>query len=175
MKTIAAFIARVIALAVAFSIISCGGGGGDDSTGLLSPARGISGKWEGNLISSDNSAGGWFLTNYDMALDLTHKDNSVTGTIVLTSKSVSKIPTGWPTPTMNQTYTGSLSGTVSGVNVDFTTTGSNGSCLHFKGTFTSDIMTGMINPADPPMLTCGAVLNSATGGVKGVEWHLSKK
>lgn len=33
MKTIAAFIARVIALAVAFSLISCGGGGGGDSTG----------------------------------------------------------------------------------------------------------------------------------------------
>lgn len=145
----------------------------------ISSARDISGKWEGNLIASDNTAGGYFETNYDMSLDLKHTDNSVTGSIVLTSKSVSNIPTGWPTPTMNQTYTGSLNGTVSGVNVDFTTTLSN-SCLHFKGTFTTDIMEGMKNPTDPPMLTCGAVLNSGVAitpvvGIKGLEWHLTKK
>lgn len=147
----------------------------DFSKNLLSPTRGISGNWEGYLISSDNSGGEWFRTNYDMTLDLNHNGNSVTGSITLTSRSVSKIPTGWPTPTMNKTFTGSLVGTVSGINFDFTTSMSDGSCLNFKGTFTTDIMEGMINPTNPPMLTCGVVLNSGTGGIKGHEWHLSKK
>jgi hypothetical protein len=146
----------------------------DSSNNLLSPARGLTGKWEGNLIASDNTEVGFFEINYDMTLDLTHKDNSVTGSIVLTSKSVSKIPTGWPTPIMNTTITGSLDGTVSGVNIDFTSTLSNGYCLHFKGTFTTDIMEGMKNPTDPPMLTCGVVLNNVVGN-KGLEWHLAKK
>lgn len=151
-------------------LLSC-----DNFKNLLSPARGITGNWEGNLISSDNSGGEWYRTNYDMTLDLKHSGNSVTGTITLTSRSVSKIPTGWPTPALNQTFAGSLEGKVSGVNFDFTTSMSDGSCLNFKGTFTTDIMEGMINPTNPPMLTCGVALNSGTGGIKGLEWHLAKK
>jgi hypothetical protein len=147
----------------------------DSFSNLLSPARGLSGNWQGNLISSDNTGGEWFTTNSDMTLDLKQNGNAVTGTITLISRSVSKIPTGWPTPTMNQTFTGSLNGTVSGVNFAFTTSMSDGSCLNLKGTFTSDIMDGMKNPANPPMLTCGVVVNAGGGGVKGLEWHLSKK
>lgn len=143
----------------------------------LSPARDVTGTWEGRLIYSDNTEGGWFLTNSDMKLVLIQDGDDVSGTLYLTSKSITNIPSGWPTPTVGNTLIGSFTGgTISGVNINWEVNISNG-CVNFKGTFTSSTMVGMKNAADPPMISCGQEVNENAneGGVKGVEWQVYKK
>ena len=147
--------------------------GCDKNSNLLSPARGVSGTWEGTLITSDNTSGEYFLMNGDMKLELTQKDNDVTGTMTVTSRSYSNIPIGWDTPPSGVTYSGQLTGTVSGVNIDFSLDIGNG-CLNVHGTFTSSNMEGMKNASNPPMLSCGETVNSGNGA-KGIEWHVYKK
>jgi hypothetical protein len=139
----------------------------------LSPARGVSGTWEGTLVTSDNNVHNNFLMNGDLKLVLTQDGNNVTGTMTVTSRSYSNIPEGWETPQAGVTYSGQLSGTISGVNIDFTVIIGNG-CMDVHGTFTSSNMEGMKNATAPPMLSCGETVNSGHGA-KGIEWHVYKK
>jgi hypothetical protein len=122
--------------------------------GLLSPARDVNGIWKGTLTSSENNAEQINTVTNVMVLDLTQDGNNVTGDMCYGS------------------YCGSLTGTISGATINFTSIIGNG-CINVHGTFTSSNMEGMRNSTPPPYLTCGDVLNDGHGS-KGIEWHLVK-
>jgi|GEM_PF-3966531 len=122
--------------------------------GTLTPARNVTGKWEGTLTSSDNNNSGSNRRTDRMTLDLVQRDSKVTGTMSFGSAR------------------GNLEGTISGVNIDFTCRIGNG-CIKVHGTFTSTNMEGMRGSNPPPYITCGDNLNTGRGS-KGIEWHLTK-
>ncbi len=122
---------------------------------FLSPARNIEGTWEGTLTCSDNDVNQTHKVTDYMSLTLYQQDNDIVGTMTFGSNK------------------GTLQGTISGVNIDFTSYIGNG-CINVHGTFTSTNMEGMKNSTPPPYLTCGDVLNDGWGS-KGIEWHLQKK
>ncbi len=163
---------KILIVAFALSLTGCEKGYFGLSGYLLSPARTITGLWTGTLVCSENNAAQYSLTAGEMTLDLKQNGNDVTGVMTFTPQSYSNVPSGQPPPIINVTYSGSLTGTISGVKIDFISIIGNG-CVHVKGTFTSSNMDGMINPNDPPYITCGDALNSGQGS-KGREWHLQK-
>jgi hypothetical protein len=138
----------ILVIACIMSLAACEDGG------LLSPARDVNGIWKGTLTCSDNDAAQSNMVTDVMVLDLTMDGNSVTGDMCFGS------------------YCGSLTGTISGTTIEFTSIIGNG-CINVHGTFTSSNMEGMRNSIPPPYLTCGDVLNDGHGS-KGIEWHLVK-
>jgi predicted small lipoprotein YifL len=138
----------MLVLATILSLTAC------EKGGLLSPARNVSGIWKGTLTSSENNAAQINTVTDIMVLDLTQNGNYVTGDMCFGS------------------YCGSLTGTISGTTIEFTSIIGNG-CINVHGTFTSSNMEGMRNSNPPPYITCGDVLNDGHGS-KGIEWHLKK-
>ena len=124
--------------------------------GTLSAARDVTGIWKGTLVYCENNASNANPVSGVMVLDLTVDGNDVTGMMYFSY------------------YSGSLTGTISGVNIDFTSDIGNG-CINVHGTFTSTNMDGMKDSSPPPYLSCGAILNDGHGGSKGIEWHLTKQ
>lgn len=127
---------------------------------LLSPARDVTGHWEGTMYMCWNNANNTNSGSSPMELDLIADGNTVTGTM-----------TCWGS---TGTITG---GKISGVKIEFDTyigSGMAAACIHVYGTFTSTNMEGMKGSNPPPYLTCGSALNDGTGS-KGIEWKVYKK
>ena len=158
---------------------------GDDG---LSPARDLVGTWVG-----DDPFGGLQYRDNTYAvstgLDVYCSDHEANLSLVITSQSGNDI-SGTLTVEMTLvegtdscpwsnnmgTYEGSINGTVSSSNVTFTWVGFDpvqeylfGPCLEFRGTFTTDLMSGLVT--DPNLVTCGQTPGTDYG-VKGVEWKL---
>jgi hypothetical protein len=140
---------KIILVSIAIlSLAAC------EKGGLLSPARDVSGIWKGTLTCSENNVEQLNTVTDSMVLDLTQDGNNVTGDMCYGS------------------YCQSLTGTMSGATIAFTSIIGSG-CIYVHGTFTSSNTEGMRNSTPPPYLTCGDVLNDGHGS-KGLEWHLEK-
>jgi hypothetical protein len=122
---------------------------------LLSPARDLTGFWDGTLTSSWNNVNNTNQETQRMTLDITQEENDIVGTMTWGS------------------YSGNFTGYVEGVHIYFTCIIGNG-CIDVHGTFTSTNMEGMRNSDPPPYLTCYDALNDGWGS-KGIEWHLVKE
>jgi hypothetical protein len=159
---------------------------GDDS---LSPARDLVGTWVGNdpfggLQYRDNTyavstAPDVYCSDHEANLSLvitSQSGNDISGTLTV-QINVVEATENCPWSNNVGTYEGPISGTVSSSNVTFTwASGFDpvneyffGSCLEFRGTFTTDLMSGLVT--DPNLVTCGQTPGTDYG-VKGVEWKL---
>ena len=173
----------VILAAMALPLTSCTEG--DDS---LSPARDLEGTWVGDdpfggLQYRDNTyavstALDVYCSDHEANLSLvitSQSGNNMSGTLTVEITSVQA--TGdCPHSDNTGTYEGSINGTVSSSSVTFTWSGFDpvneylfGPCLEFRGTFTTDLMSGLVT--DPNLVTCGQSPGTDYG-VTGVEWKL---
>ena len=115
----------------------------------------------------------------NLSLEVTDQSgNDISGTLTVEITSVEA--TGNCAYSNNfGTFEGSFTGTVSSSNVTFTwASGFDpveetffGQCLEFRGTFTTDLMSGLVT--EPSLVTCGQTPGT-NQGVKGVEWKLRR-
>lgn len=118
-------------------------------TTSLTPARNLSGRWVGSKPQGATYRQS-SICEYtaDIVINLTQKNNAVNGTISFATKSVKDLDAEDFTPCPPTGYlTGdfSVKGTLSGTNINFDTETMRGNPalpIKFKGTFTSDIMSG---------------------------------
>ena len=176
----------VMLAATALPLTSC-----TDGDDLLSPARDLVGTWVGNgpiegLKYLDNTyavstAPDVYCSEHEANLSLvvtSQSGNAISGTLTVQITSVQA--TG-DCPHSNNigTFEGSITGTVSSSNVTFTwpggfdTVGETffGPCLEFRGTFTTDLMSGLAT--EPNLVTCGQTPGT-NYGVNGIEWKLRR-
>ena len=160
---------------------------GDDS---LSPARDLVGTWVGDdpfggLVYQDNTyavstAPDVYCSVHegDLSLVITSQSgNDISGTLTVQITSVQNTE-NCPWSNNVGTYEGPINGTVSSSTVTFTWVGFDpvqeylfGPCLEFHGTFTTNLMSGLVT--DPNLVTCGQTPGTDYG-VKGVEWALTR-
>ncbi len=180
----------VILAATAVPLTSCLDRDGGGSDAILSPARDLVGTWVGNrpiegLKYQDNTFAvttvpDVYCSEHEANLSLVITDqsgNNISGTLTVQIVSVKDLM-NCPFSNNTGTFEGSITGTVSSSNVTFTwpsgfdPVGESflGSCLEFRGTFTTDLMSGIAT--QPNLVTCG---QTGTGsGIKGIEWKLRR-
>ena len=119
---------KIIFTLVLLSFFSCKKGYLGVTGYLLSPARDVTGTWEGTLTSSWNVASNSNIATSSMTLVLVANGNNITGTMTAFGS------------------TGSITGTINGAKIEFQTyigSGMAADCIDVHGTFTSTNMDGM--------------------------------
>ena len=116
----------------------------------------------------------------NLILEVTDQSgNEISGTLTVDITSVESTGNCGAYSNNFGTFEGSFTGTVSSSNVTFTwASGFDpveetffGQCLEFRGTFTTDLMSGLVT--EPSLVTCGQTPGT-DHGVQGVEWKLRR-